>query len=138
MIRWNDRPGGYSLSSYATSCTYNRLRNIGASSLFSTEVTNFDITQGQLADCFWISPTAENGAKASRIMNNIFLTQTYNNEGIFALNLYIRGRPMTITLDDYVPLYNGRLIFEDRSARNGNFWALMLEKAFAKITGNYE
>jgi hypothetical protein len=77
------------------------------------------------------------GATDSRI-KNIFLTDTYNNEGIFALNLYIRGRPMTITLDDYIPLYNGNMIFLNKSARNGNFWAAILEKAFAKITGNYE
>jgi hypothetical protein len=45
---------------------------------------------------------------------------------------------MTITIDDYIPFVNGRLIFENKSAVNGNFWAVLLEKAFAKITGNYE
>lgn len=45
---------------------------------------------------------------------------------------------MTITLDDYIPLYNGNMIFLNKSAKTGNFWAALLEKAFAKITGNYE
>jgi hypothetical protein len=54
------------------------------------------------------------------------------------MNLYIRGRPMTITVDDYLPYYNGNLIFLNKSAKNGNYWAAMLEKAWAKITGNYE
>jgi hypothetical protein len=52
--------------------------------------------------------------------------------------LYIRGRPWTITVDDYIPLYNGNLIFENKSGQNGNYWAVILEKVFAKITGNYE
>jgi Calpain family cysteine protease len=60
------------------------------------------------------------------------------------MKLYIRGRPMTITIDDYIPFYNGNLIFEKAAANapgksnNMNIWGVLLEKAFAKITGNYE
>jgi Calpain family cysteine protease len=51
---------------------------------------------------------------------------------------------MIITIDDYVPFYNGNLIFERVSANDAgkandmNIWSVLLEKAFAKITGNYE
>lgn len=45
---------------------------------------------------------------------------------------------MTITIDDYVPFVNNKLIFLNKSPKNGNLWGALLEKAFAKITGNYE
>jgi hypothetical protein len=48
---------------------------------------------------------------------------------------------MTITIDDYLPFYNGALIFEAQSSSgsgDNNIWAALLEKTFAKITGNYE
>ncbi len=48
---------------------------------------------------------------------------------------------MTITIDDYLPYYNGNLIFSDKSAAstgNMNFWNALLEKSYAKIMGNYE
>ena len=87
-----------------------------------------------------MSPLAENAEKNSRI-KAIFHETTYPVEGIFALNLYIRGRPMTITIDDYLPFYNGNLIFDNQASSGSgdmNIWAALLEKAFAKINGNYE
>lgn len=51
---------------------------------------------------------------------------------------------MTITIDDYLPFYNGGLIFANQSpndpgkANDMNIWSVLLEKAFAKINGNYE
>lgn len=71
-------------------------------------------------------------------IKDMFLVDKYPDEGIFPVNLFIRGRPMTITVDDYIPLYNGKLIFLNTSAKTGNFWAALLEKVFAKLTGNYE
>ena len=45
---------------------------------------------------------------------------------------------MTITIDDYLPFYNGNLIFAGASYVDNNIWAPILEKAFAKVFGNYE
>jgi hypothetical protein len=48
---------------------------------------------------------------------------------------------MTITIDDYLPFYNGNLIFSAQSSSSSgdlNIWAALLEKTFAKIMGNYE
>lgn len=48
---------------------------------------------------------------------------------------------MTITIDDYLPFYNGNLIFANQassSSNDMNIWAALLEKSFAKVMGNYE
>lgn len=45
---------------------------------------------------------------------------------------------MTVTIDDYIPFYNGNLIFAQKSSKDLNVWHALLEKAFAKAMGNYE
>lgn len=84
-----------------------------------------------------ISPAAEDSIENQRI-KNIFIQSTYPTEGIFGLNMYVRGRPYTITIDDYLPVYNGGLIFEAADSGDHNIWSALLEKAFAKVVGNYE
>lgn len=49
----------------------------------------------------------------------------------------MKGLPTVITIDDYLPYYGSDLIF-DRQADNGALWVSILEKAFAKLNGNYE
>ena len=53
------------------------------------------------------------------------------------MNMYMRGRPWVLTIDDYLPFYNGALLLEQRNS-DANFWAQLYEKAYAKINCNYE
>ena len=70
-------------------------------------------------------------------MKSAFLTQNFNRAGIQAVKLYIRGLPTVIVMDDYVPFYGNNLVF-NRKPSDGDFWSIIMEKAFAKINGNYE
>ena len=45
---------------------------------------------------------------------------------------------MTITIDDYLPFYNGNVLFAGANGIDKNIWAPLLEKAVAKLVGNYE
>lgn len=74
--------------------------------------------------------------RASRI-DNIFVNTAYPREGLLALNLFVKGKPAVITVDDYLPFYGSNPIFAKRSW-DGDFWMPFVEKAFAKLTGNYE
>ena len=71
-------------------------------------------------------------------MRNIFINTAYPAEGLFALNLYVKGKKEVITLDDYLPFSGSNLVFNKKSALDGDFWAVIIEKAFAKLNGNYE
>lgn len=53
------------------------------------------------------------------------------------MKLYIRGKPTVVTIDDYIPFNNGNLIF-NRKSHDNDFWAIIMEKVFAKINNNYE
>ena len=140
MIAWADRPrsGSASLSTYANSASYFRLsEKFTNPTLFGTSISPYDIIQGQISDCYWITACSAAGDDIPSRVKGLFVNSAYSSEGLFAINLYIRGKRRVVTIDDYLPFVNGNLIF-NRKTSDADFWAVLLEKAFAKINGNYE
>ena len=45
-------------------------------------------------------------AEFPSLIKNALLTQTKNSASIYAVNFYIRGKPWTIAVDDYLYMYN--------------------------------
>lgn len=75
--------------------------------------------------------------KPQRLMN-VFQNQELNNQGIYVLTLYSLQVPITIVVDDLLPIYR---TFEAKSGKigvDGSLWGLILEKAVAKLHGGYE
>ncbi len=66
-----------------------------------------------------------------------WLTKSFNPAGVLAVQVWVGGVPTVVTIDDYLPFYNGQLIFNQKSPA-GDMWGAMLEKVWAKINGNYE
>lgn len=96
-----------------------------------------DIEQGALGDCYFLSALSAIGEWPSRL-NKLFLTNTTNSAGVFATQIYIRGIPNTVVIDDYLPFSSkGKLVF-DNIADDGSLFAPLMEKAWAKVNGNYE
>jgi calpain-15 len=74
-------------------------------------------------------------------VEKIFTTQvwTYPAEGIFALNVVVRGAPAVVTIDDYLP-YKGtttKTLAYGKASSDGAIWGPILEKAFARTMGTY-
>jgi hypothetical protein len=76
-------------------------------------------------------------AKDPRRLHSIFYNNGLSSHGIYALRMYVLGVPTTITLDDRIPIVKGTSIFGAASP-DGALWGMLIEKAFAKIHGNYE
>jgi hypothetical protein len=53
------------------------------------------------------------------------------------MNMFVKGKPEVVTIDDSLPFVSGNPIFAKRSGDN-DFWTAFVEKAFAKLMGNYE
>ncbi|CDW77757.1 calpain family cysteine protease containing protein [Stylonychia lemnae] len=104
--------------------------------LFNQWVGEYDITQGSVGDCFWLSPAQSMAQDPTRI-KGLFINQDYPKEGLLALKFFVKGKPEIITIDDLLPFYNGSPFFTKR-ADDGDFWMPFIEKAFAKLNGNYE
>lgn len=56
---------------------------------------------------------------------------------MYAVTLYPAGIPQTVVVDDLLPFKDGKLIFAN-IGDDGGLWGPILEKAFAKMSGNYE
>ncbi len=114
----------------------------GATTLFgaTNQPTYNNIEQGALGDCYFLSSCAAVAENATRL-ESAFLTKTYNSAGIFALKVFVRGRPYQVVVDDFLPFYfNGiqqALIF-DHLASGAGIWGPILEKAWAKVSGTYD
>ena len=63
--------------------------------------------------------------------------QTYQESGLYRIRLCTGGLWHTVTLDDYFPctVDSGTPIFS--RANGAEMWVLLLEKAMAKLSGNY-
>ena len=76
-------------------------------------------------------------------IDKIFITEEVNEAGCYAVQFYINGEMRTVVVDDYFPFDAGadRWAFSQSSKtsdRHNEIWVLILEKAWAKIFGNYQ
>ena len=71
-------------------------------------------------------------------MEKLFLTQSLNTEGIVAVRFFVGGRPRVVTIDADVPYQTSRMLMFAQTSEDYGSWIPLLEKAYAKLAGNYE
>ncbi|CAI2385872.1 unnamed protein product [Moneuplotes crassus] len=107
----------------------------GRPHLFYDDPEPNDINQGALGDCWFLAAMASL-AESPAMIKRLFLHQEYNEYGIYQLRICKNGEWVVVTIDDYIPCYlNGGPIF--CSPTGNELWAMLLEKAYAKLHGNY-
>ena len=103
--------------------------------VFYKKIEPNDIKQGKLGDC-WFMCALSSLAERPELVERLFITKNYNEEGLYRIKICKNGDWQVVTVDDYFPCYpNGGPIFS-RAAGN-ELWVLLLEKAYAKLHGNY-
>jgi len=78
-------------------------------------------------------------AEWPQLVKKLLLTHTKNSAGIFGVTFYIKGKPTVISVDDLL-LYNSqdeKPYFAKLSDGGTSIWGAVVEKAFAKVLGNY-
>ena len=78
-----------------------------------------------------------------QIIKDVFLVDEKNTAGIYAFELFIRGKPWVVDIDDtmlwqFPPPYVASLVYSQLDQTNTVIWSALLEKAWAKIRGSYE
>ena len=126
--------------------TWKRAKNIIGSrrhTLYGSKgISILDIDQGFIGNCWYLSAAAALAEEPERI-ERLFLNNVneVSPNGIYGVNFYVLGVPHTVIVDDYLPLQSSDYGYTTLFANIGNddsVWAAIIEKAFAKLTGNYE
>ena len=117
------------------------LRHRKGASLFGSSDSfgdSTDIYQGLIGNC-WFMHGASAVAREPQRLRDIFYNDDLSNRGVYALRFYVLGIPTTIIIDDWVPLNKfGGTVFAGVDYEDPALWGILIEKAFAKLHGNWE
>jgi hypothetical protein len=122
----------YSMSKHQTP----NLSLFGATYDKSNKLLASGIEQGTVGDNYFLTMAAALAEKGD-LIPKLFHTKKYSHEGIFALKVFVKGRPEDVTVDDLFPTYNNQLAFA-KPTKDGGWWLPILEKAFSKVHVNFE
>ena len=78
-------------------------------------------------------------AKDPERLRDVFKIKQLNSAGVYALDMWLLGQPLTVVLDDHLPL--DAASYEPMFANigeDGALWGPIFEKAAAKYLGTYE
>ena len=109
----------------------------GEFSLFSDGIDPGDIKQGCLGNWYFLSAISAMAEFPNQV-KKIFLHKEINEDGIYAVNFTLGGENYTVLVDDYIPYYVKKNKPAFSQSKGKELWVMLLEKAWAKVNGNYE
>ena len=106
--------------------------------VFYDKIEKEDIIQGSLGNCYFLSAIASL-CKYPNLIEKLFFFKEKSEENCYGCYFRINGIWKLVLVDDFIPCYGS--IYDKNFAfshTNGNeLWVILLEKAWAKLNGNY-
>jgi len=98
-----------------------------------------DIGQGMLGDCYFLAALASTAEGQPQAIDDMFVERRLWQQNIFTTRWMLNGKETLVRVDNMVPArdWNLQMYFVSTST-TGEFWPVILEKAWAKIFSNYK
>ena len=106
--------------------------------MFGTDGSINDIGQGAVGDCYYLAALSA-VAEVDDRFKKVFVNPNKNTAGIYAFNVFVRGIPTIVTIDDRLPYQAAaRDLVLAKVGIDGSLWGPLLEKVWYKVNGNVE
>ncbi|KAI3381270.1 hypothetical protein SNEBB_003662 [Seison nebaliae] len=109
---------------------------------FVNEATRFDLDQGYVGNCWFIAAVVAITQNEKLLNKVVPHDQDFDDAdycGIFHFHFWQFGKWYDVVVDDRLPVWNdGSLVYCSNKQEKNEFWAALLEKAYAKLGGAYE
>ena len=106
-------------------------------SVFHDGIAVEDIVQGKICDCYFLSVLGSL-CKFPELVENLFYFKEKTKEHIYGIYFYINGHKKLVLIDDFLPYVGvGFKQFAMSKSEENEIWVALIEKAWAKINGNY-
>ncbi|VDI28787.1 Hypothetical predicted protein, partial [Mytilus galloprovincialis] len=103
-------------------------------------LSRHDLDQGCLGNCWFIAGAAVVSTIPKLLSRCVPIDQDFDKDyaGLFRFNFYWYGKWVEVIVDDLLPTDGRQLIYARNRSDPDEFWPALLEKAYAKLRGNYE
>ena len=104
----------------------------------------YNIKQGKINDCYFLSALGALCDKCNNFVQKMFHITDKSIENVYGINFYLNGKPKLILVDDNFPCIKGKNkndnsnSFSFGSSFEHEIWVSLIEKAYAKLRGNYQ
>uniref|UniRef100_I3JDK3 Calpain catalytic domain-containing protein n=1 Tax=Oreochromis niloticus TaxID=8128 RepID=I3JDK3_ORENI len=100
-------------------------------------MSRFDFAQGSLGNCWFLSAMSALTFQKNLMEQVVPMDQSFEDyAGIFHFRFWRFGKWVDVVIDDYLPTINKQFLSVSSKCQN-EFWAPLLEKAYAKVCGSY-
>ncbi|XP_062288529.1 calpain-2 catalytic subunit-like [Scomber scombrus] len=99
--------------------------------------SRFDFGQGNVGNCWFLAAISALTFQKGLMAQVVPMDQSFRNyAGIFHFRFWRFGKWVDVVIDDHLPTIDGQLL-SVRSKGGNEFWAPLMEKAYAKVCGTY-
>ena len=104
--------------------------------VFEGKIEFSDVNQGNLGDCYFLSAITAL-TEFPYLISEKFRTTKFNEEGYYEMIFFIDGEWQVVFVDDYFPYDPNSKDWAYALPHKNELWAMLLEKAWAKLNGGY-
>jgi len=109
----------------------------GEPQLFVGDIDPNNIVEGYLGNSYFVS-TLKALAQNPKHIKRLFDVKKATKDGQYIVNFCLNGENYKVEIDDYIPYCDKMKKPAFSKSKENELWVMLIEKAWAKVSGNYE